>query len=736
MKIKRIEIASFGKFKDFSIDFSHGFNLIFGKNEDGKSTLMAFIALMLYGNAGTSSRTDISSNLRKKYAPWSGEKMSGDMEIEHNGTVYRIHKDFKATSKSDKVVVTDMRSGEKVNLPPGIEVGKYFLGIDCSGFEKSLFVGNSESFAGEENSDIAAKLSNISETGDENISTKQALTRLTKARENLVSKSGKNGMLISVQNRAEALSEKLNYLRETEKRQKILKEEYARTEAELSRLEEDAAKARIAAKASTKQREAKNLKQLADLICDAENQKKNILEKTKGSDAETVTKTGEELLQKVRFAKERFNSVPKDLTTKTVSEEDMNLYFSLTEKRNSLTAAQSHKTDNSAKNNTLFPKAGILLGFVLILSGIIGTFFTPYLLSLAIIGAASVVPSFILLRKQRSKNIANDRYLKDFEEISAKIQKLFESNGLKTAEEFKESYKRGIAANERASLLKQSEAELKSAQDNFNQFLSAFDIPYANGEEFLKTLASLTENYNSTTKNIAALSATYEITEKNPDALKHLAQDMLAAYPLSKDNNINGEQIAEKIREKNSRLLEIKGQIGKEIADLGEVERELFELEAKKEKMQKYCRALDIAIAAMTDATEMMNRTFAPKLRERASEIMESLSDGKYRMVNISKTYEIEVKTGDTGAYRHWQYLSRGTCAQSYLALRIAVCNLLEESGEKVPLILDDVLADYDPNRQICAAKFLEEYAKDDRQVLFFTCHPWLGDTSEIKNLI
>ena len=85
MKIKRIEISAFGKFKDFSMDLSDGFNLNYGKNEDGKSTIMAFIALMLYGNAGTSARTDISKNIRKKYMPWSGENMAGDMEIETDG---------------------------------------------------------------------------------------------------------------------------------------------------------------------------------------------------------------------------------------------------------------------------------------------------------------------------------------------------------------------------------------------------------------------------------------------------------------------------------------------------------------------------------------------------------------------------------------------------------------------------------------------------------------------------
>ena len=50
MKINSIHIASFGKFKDFSFNFSDGFNIIYGDNEDGKTTIMSFIKMMFYGS--------------------------------------------------------------------------------------------------------------------------------------------------------------------------------------------------------------------------------------------------------------------------------------------------------------------------------------------------------------------------------------------------------------------------------------------------------------------------------------------------------------------------------------------------------------------------------------------------------------------------------------------------------------------------------------------------------------
>ena len=84
MIIKKIDIEGFGKFSGHAIDFKPGFNLIFGKNEDGKSTLMAFIKLMFYGGGGAKG-TDISKNPRRKYAPWNGSAMSGAIEFDTEG---------------------------------------------------------------------------------------------------------------------------------------------------------------------------------------------------------------------------------------------------------------------------------------------------------------------------------------------------------------------------------------------------------------------------------------------------------------------------------------------------------------------------------------------------------------------------------------------------------------------------------------------------------------------------
>ncbi|MHB8065969.1 MAG: ATP-binding protein, partial [Ruminiclostridium sp.] len=71
MKISRLHVRGFGKIEDFDITLSNGLNVIYGRNESGKSTLMEFIRAMLYGlKGGRASKAGMLS-AAKRYMPWS-----------------------------------------------------------------------------------------------------------------------------------------------------------------------------------------------------------------------------------------------------------------------------------------------------------------------------------------------------------------------------------------------------------------------------------------------------------------------------------------------------------------------------------------------------------------------------------------------------------------------------------------------------------------------------------------
>lgn len=66
--------------------------------------------------------------------------------------------------------------------------------------------------------------------------------------------------------------------------------------------------------------------------------------------------------------------------------------------------------------------------------------------------------------------------------------------------------------------------------------------------------------------------------------------------------------------------------------------------------------------------------------------------------------------------------LSQGTLHQVHLALRLALVEHLDESGERLPVLLDDPLVHWDRGRREAALRWLCEWS-GGRQVLFFTCH-------------
>ena len=65
MKLLNLHISGFGKFQDQDVSFEDGLNVVYGKNEAGKSTLHTFIRGMLFGiekQRGRASKTISTTN--------------------------------------------------------------------------------------------------------------------------------------------------------------------------------------------------------------------------------------------------------------------------------------------------------------------------------------------------------------------------------------------------------------------------------------------------------------------------------------------------------------------------------------------------------------------------------------------------------------------------------------------------------------------------------------------------
>lgn len=91
--IKKLHLISFGHFENTTIDLDSGFNLIYGKNESGKSTIASFIEGILYG-FDDGSRVRHFNKKQEMYRPLNSYKYAGLAVINKDGIDYRISRNF------------------------------------------------------------------------------------------------------------------------------------------------------------------------------------------------------------------------------------------------------------------------------------------------------------------------------------------------------------------------------------------------------------------------------------------------------------------------------------------------------------------------------------------------------------------------------------------------------------------------------------------------------------------
>ncbi len=132
MKILDIYINGFGKFHGRNLTFRDGLNIVYGKNEAGKSTIHTFIRGMLFGierQRGRASRNDLYT----KFEPWENSgTYEGQIRLEHKEHIYRIERTFQKNKKEFKIV--DETAGRE------IEPTKAFLDDLLCGLSETTYI--------------------------------------------------------------------------------------------------------------------------------------------------------------------------------------------------------------------------------------------------------------------------------------------------------------------------------------------------------------------------------------------------------------------------------------------------------------------------------------------------------------------------------------------------------------------------------------------------------------------
>ncbi len=184
MKINRLYLKSFGKFKDKEITLTDGLNVVYGPNEAGKSTIQKFIEGMFFGFKKPFKSRRVFTNEIQAFHPWDDEKFQGILEYEHQGKHYQIERDFK----NDEVAIRNLNTGEDITGTfkqhkgtKEYDFAESHMNINKNVFNNTISISQGKNVSDEELSqEISSKLTNLRYSGNAEISIRKACMELEK----------------------------------------------------------------------------------------------------------------------------------------------------------------------------------------------------------------------------------------------------------------------------------------------------------------------------------------------------------------------------------------------------------------------------------------------------------------------------------------------------------------------------------------------------------------------------
>ena len=141
-------------------------------------------------------------------------------------------------------------------------------------------------------------------------------------------------------------------------------------------------------------------------------------------------------------------------------------------------------------------------------------------------------------------------------------------------------------------------------------------------------------------------------------------------------------------------------------------------LQQRIQKLEQTYEALSLALETLNQARQELQRRFAPRIAERARELMGAFTAGRYHRLTLREDLSLLTGAGREETLHEVLWRSDGTMDQLYLALRLAVA---EELTPDAPLVLDDAFVRFDDTRLKAAMAVLQQEA-EQKQVILFTC--------------
>ncbi len=738
MIIESIEIRSFGRLRDFSCNFDEHFQIICGENETGKSTVAAFIRYMLYGFPAARGN-DLAE--KKKRISWLDGRAAGAMTVRlRDGKRYRIERNTTATTGTreretyrEVSAIIDLETNTP--LPGNESAGERFLGVPEQVFLHTAFVGQlgSPRVGGPE---VSEAIENLLSAGNEDTNVPRALQRIDVLRRSLLYKNGRGGLIHDLEGEEAAL---LARIEAAQKGNAALLEKEAELKADARSLFEADNEL---AQAVAAERETRNalLIHSYNRLRDARAVEESTLATLHEMDGMPAYHMTDKDIEDLRVARRH-------------AEEMQATYRVARQAREACTGGAPLSPEDRARLEEVEGRGGLallrerlakrrratLLPAVLTLPSLlvlIVGFFLSAPLSYALMAAGAVaavafaalaVTGLLSCRSlYRENGVAN---AKELSELLARLDRGQEELSLYTKLSFSTSEKEKEALLTYNNALGELDiavgrfgARLPEDESEIPAFLDALE---ENARRVMGKKSEYDDLLRAAREDIARLSDYLAGTDEQT-VRASISPDKLP--PLDRLQNINKLSERREFFDREHKKLEDKHRkTEREVAELRHATEDILELRAllddtrvRLANLREQYEASVLAYDAISGAGEKLRDEIAPRLSNFSCQMIERLTEGKYRRLGVANDLSVNVET-EAGTYS-LDYMSAGTQDLVYLALRMALVDLLY--AEKPPVCFDESFVHQDDARtarMLEALYLLSEGA--GQQNLLFTCH-------------
>lgn len=652
--------ATYGKLDQARLDLQPGLNVICAPNEGGKSTWCRFLLAMFYG-LNTRQRGDLAD--KNRFQPWSGSLMQGKLELSVGDKELTLS---RRTQRPDAPLGVFSCTYSGTDTPvPGLDAarcGETLLGVPQSVYQRCAFIP-SGSLAIDADADLERRISALISTGDEKVSFSQVESRLKKQlRQRKYNRSGSIPLLEA----------EIAGLRAAQQEAQTLTGQLENLQQQLSQAQEDQARRRQArlqvAQEALREKESR-LQALPD-----------------SSDLQRINQQ----LGAVRSLGDQVQQAQE-----AVSRQESAIEAQLQElNRNPLHPMTKAQLEAQLQIQPPAPPqvAQLLISLALGLCG--GGFLwyeidRPQVLWLCLACAVTALAAGnflrLLIRRIRLQQ-SRRRELSRQEEL----RKLAESY-LPALEELEAQ----------RALLRQKQQILSDGDRRLRTQLS--------------DLLSQVSRWDDSVQSAGDIRRFVRETAQNRDRLAqelHQAQTQLLQAQMS-DADDTVTHLQQQIAQVQGRL-----DAGRDAQTLGD---QISRLEEELVRQQAEYDALRLSLDALQAANTTLQNRFSPELGRRAAEIFADMTGSTWSHILLDREFHLSAESGSDPTRRSVQLLSAGTADQLYLAVRLAICEMILPPEQNPPLILDDALLTFDDARLSTTLDYLTRLGAQ-RQILLFTC--------------